>query len=111
MKQYTFSKARLSTAAVSATSESFTYPGTIPSISANGTKNGIVWAIEHTSTSVLHAYEASSLATELYNSSQAANGRDNFGSASHFGVPTITNGKVYVGTTDSVVAFGLLGGK
>jgi hypothetical protein len=111
MKQFTFSKARLSTAAVSATSESFTYPGTIPSISANGTKNGIVWTIEHTNTSVLHAYEATNLATELYNSSQAASGRDHFGTASHFGTPTINNGKVYVGTTGSVAAFGLLGGK
>jgi outer membrane protein assembly factor BamB len=111
LKQFTFSKAKLSTAAVSATSKSFTYPGTIPSISANGTKNGIVWAVEHTNTSVLHAYEASNLATELYNSSQAANGRDHFGTATHFGVPTINNGKVYVGTTGSVAVFGLLGGK
>jgi hypothetical protein len=111
LKQFVFSKARLSSAAKSVTAESFTYPGTIPSISANGTRNGIVWAIEHTNTSVLHAYEASNLATELYNSNQAANGRDNFGTATHFGVPTIINGKVYVGTTDSVVAFGLLGGK
>jgi hypothetical protein len=48
------------------------------------------------------------LSRELYNSSQAGN-RDQFGDASHFGTPTIVNGKVYVGTTNSVVVFGLLG--
>jgi len=111
LKQFTFTTAKLSAAAVSATSETFAYPGTIPSISANGTTNGIVWAIEHSSPSVLHAYDASNLATELYNSSQAAKNRDHFGAASHFGVPMINNGKVYVGTSDSVAVFGLLTAK
>lgn len=68
-------------------------------------------AIEHANPSVLHAYDPTNVDTELYNSNQAANSRDHFGKASHFGVPTISNGKVYVGTTNSVVAFGLLGGK
>jgi hypothetical protein len=86
----------------------FTYPGSTPSVSANGTSNGIVWAIEHKSTSVLHAYKASDLSKELYNSNQAAGNRDHFGSASHFGTPTIVNGKVYVGTTNGVAVFGLL---
>jgi hypothetical protein len=111
LKQFSFTNAKLSGAAVSATTESFEYPGTIPSISANGTTNGIVWAIEHANPSVLHAYSASNLATELYNSNQAANNRDHFGVASHFGVPMINNGKVYVGTSNSVVAFGLLSAK
>jgi outer membrane protein assembly factor BamB len=111
LKQFTFSSAKLSTTAASVTSISYEYPGTIPSISANGTANGIVWAIEHTSPSILHAYDATDLATELYNSNQAVNSRDHFGKASHFGVPTINNGKVYVGTTNSVVVFGLLGNK
>jgi len=71
----------------------------------------MVWAIEHATPSVLHAYDATNLANELYNSTQAANSRDQFGIATHFGVPTIVNGKVYVGTTDSVVVFGLLAGK
>jgi hypothetical protein len=57
---------------------------------------------------VLHAYDATNLATELYNSNQAANSRDQFGSASHFGTPMIVNGKVYVGTTNGVAVFGLL---
>jgi outer membrane protein assembly factor BamB len=111
LKQFTFSNAKLSTTAASATSISYEYPGTIPSISANGNTNGIVWAVEHAKPSILHAYNATNLATELYNSSQAANNRDRLGNASHFGVPTVMNGKVYVGTTTGVVVYGLLGGK
>jgi len=106
---FRFSKAKLSTAPVSVSAESFTYPGSVPSVSANGEAEGIVWAIEHTNPSVLHAYNAGNLAHELYNSNQAANGRDYFGDGSHFGTPMIVNGKVYVGTTNSVVVFGLLG--
>jgi outer membrane protein assembly factor BamB len=106
--QFKFSQAKLSTTAASQSAITFTYPGTTPSVSANGEKEGIVWAIEHASSSVLHAYNASNLADELYNSSQAGS-RDQFGSASHFGTPTIASGKVYVGTTNSVASFGLLG--
>jgi outer membrane protein assembly factor BamB len=106
--QFKFSDARLSTTATSQSAITFTYPGATPSVSSNAATNGIVWAIEHTNTSVLHAYNASNLGLELYNSNQAGS-RDQFGSASHFGTPTIANGKVYVGTTNSVAAFGLLG--
>jgi hypothetical protein len=109
LKQFTFSQAKLSTAAASVTAVSYEYPGTIPSISANGTANGIVWAVEHAKPSILHAYDAGNLANELYNSSQAANNRDRLGNASHFGVPTIMNGKVYVGTITDVAVYGLLG--
>jgi len=112
LKQFTLSDAKLSTEAASTTTETFEYPGTIPSVSANGTTNGIVWALEHsTPNAVLHAYTATNLSTELYNTNQAANDRDHFGEATHFGVPTISDGKVFVGTTDSVVVFGLLGAK
>jgi len=111
LKQFTFSQAKLSTTAASVTSVSYEFPGTIPSISANGTSNGIVWAVEHAKPSILHAYDATNLANELYNSSQAGNNRDRLGNASHFGVPTIMNGKVYVGTTTNVAVYGLLGGK
>jgi hypothetical protein len=103
------SETRLSTSPRSKSAASFTYPGTTPSLSANGSKNGIVWAIEHTDPNdVLHAYDATNLANELYNSNQAGNQRDQFGSASHFGTPLIVNGKVYVGTTNNVTVFGLL---
>ena len=77
-------------------------------MSANANTNGIVWAIEHVTPSVLHAYNALNLAEELYHTNQAANSRDQFGQAAHFGTPTIVNGKVYVGTINSVAAFGLL---
>jgi outer membrane protein assembly factor BamB len=107
--QFRFSKAKLSLTPHSRSAASFTYPGTTPSVSANGASNGIVWAIEHTDPNdVLHAYDATNLANELYNSSQAGNQRDQFGTASHFGTPLIVNGKVYVGTTTNVTAFGLL---
>jgi hypothetical protein len=56
---------------------------------------------------VLHAYDATNLATELYNSSQAANGRDTF-SDNKFITPMIAGGKVYVGTPTGVIVFGLL---
>jgi len=59
-------------------------------------------------TGVLHAYDATSLATELYNSSQASGGRDQFGAGNKFITPMITNGKVYVGTTNGAGVFGLL---
>jgi hypothetical protein len=108
--QFQFSKARLSTLPQSKSAATFNYPGTTPTVSANGSSNSIVWAIEHSDPNdVLHAYNASSLAQELYNSSQAGNNRDQFGSASHFGTPMIVDGKVYVGTINSVVVFGLLG--
>lgn len=95
-------------AMTSQSSNSFFYPGTTPSISANGISNGIVWAVANDSPAVLHAYAASNLSRELYNSNQAANGRDTFGDGNKFIVPTVVNGKVYVGTTDGVAVFGLL---
>ena len=108
--QFRFSKAWLSTSPHSRSVASFIYPGTTPSVSANGTSNGIVWAIEHSDPEdVLHAYNAWNLANELYNSSQARHNRDQFGTASHFGTPMIVNGKVYVGTVNGVAVFGLLG--
>lgn len=106
--QFSFSQAKLSTSPVSKSSATFGYPGSTPSVSANGRTNGIVWAIEHSGPDVLHACNAANLATELYNSNQASGGRDQFGQASHFGTPMIVNGKVYVGTTNSVAVFGLL---
>ena len=67
----------------------------------------IVWAVENGNTGVLHAYDATNLANELYNSNQAANNRDRF-SDNKFITPMIANGKVYVGTPTSVIVFGLL---
>jgi hypothetical protein len=108
LKAFTFTNGMFQATPASHSSHSFGYPGTTPSISANGTSNGIVWASENTSPAVLHAYDATNLATELYNSNQAAAGRDHFGSGNKYIVPTVVNGKVYVGTTNGVGAFGLL---
>jgi len=108
LMHFRFTNAKLSTTPVSKSANSFTYPGSTPAVSANGKSNGIVWAIEHGTPSLLHAYDATALSKELYNSNQASNNRDHFGVASKFGTPVIANGKVYVGTRDGVVAFGLL---
>ena len=106
---FQFSNAKLQTTPVSSTSTVFSYPGATPSISANGSKDAIVWATENTNPAVLHAYDASDLSKELYNSNQAG-ARDHFGAGNKFITPTIANGKVYVGTTSGVGAFGLLSG-
>ena len=108
IRAFQFNKALLAPTPVSLTSHTFPYPGVTPSISSNGTTNGILWAVENTTPAVLHAYSADNLATELYNSTQAAGGRDQFGSGNKFMAPTIVNGKVYVGTPTGVAAFGLL---
>jgi hypothetical protein len=107
LKAFPFQSARLASSS-SQTPGSFGYPGTTPSISANGNANGIVWAAENSSPAVLHAFAATDLANELYNSNQAQNGRDHFGVGNKFITPTIANGQVYVGTTTGVGVFGLL---
>jgi hypothetical protein len=103
---FSVSNAKLSTSTSAESTNSFSYPGTSPSVSANGTSNGIVWAVDN-SGATLHAYDATNL-TELYNSNQAANNRDHFGAGNKFITPTIVNGKVFVGTINSVAVFGLL---
>jgi len=111
IQAFQFSKAVLASAPVSMTGTQFPYPGATPSISANGSANGILWAVENNAPAVLHAYSADNLAHELYNTNQAANGRDQFGAGNKFMVPTIANGKVYVGTPNGVAAFGLRHGR
>jgi len=103
---FQFKQAKLQTSPVAQTPTSFGYPGATPSISANGTNNAILWATENTDPAVLHAYNALTL-QELYNSTQAPNGRDNFGAGNKFITPTVADGKVFVGTQNSVGVFGL----
>lgn len=108
LKAFAIANAKLVTPPGSQSAATFGYPGATPSISANGTLSGIVWAVENNGgTGVLHAYDATNLATELYNSNQAANGRDTF-SDNKFITPMIAGGKVYVGTPTGVIVFGSL---
>jgi hypothetical protein len=107
LKSFSISNGKLSTTPAH-TGASFTYPGVLPSVSANGTSNGIVWAIENTGAAVLHAYAANDVTQELYNSNQASGGRDHFGGGNKFITPMIADGKVFAATTNSVAVFGLL---
>jgi hypothetical protein len=107
VKAFPIVAGKLATAPASQTAIQFPYPGATPAISANGTNNGILWAVENGSPAVLHAYDATNLATELYNSNQASGGRDQF-SGNKFITAMIANGKVFVGTPNSVAVFGLL---
>jgi glucose dehydrogenase len=111
LMSFTFTQARMSAAPSSQSTTIFGYPGTSPVVSANGTANGIVWAAERNTTvgaAILHAYDATNVATELYNSTQAAGGRDSFGAPNRFVTPMVTGGKVFVASTTGIAVFGLL---
>ncbi|HLZ42895.1 MAG TPA: hypothetical protein VKQ11_18155 [Candidatus Sulfotelmatobacter sp.] len=114
LRAFTVSSAGVSTNPVLATTHVFDN-GTSPSVSANGTSNGIVWGLEQTDSPdilpsiqpvVLHAFDATTLA-ELYNSAQAPLSRDKAGPAVKFQVPMVANGKVYVGTSTELDVYGL----
>ena len=105
---YSVSQAMLGTSPSSQTAHSFGGTGTVPSVSSNGTVNGIVWALDY-SAGTFYAFDASDLSKELYDSKQAANKRDSFASVGgHFITPMVDNGRVYFGTGSTVVVFGLL---
>ena len=110
LRAYSVSMAQLATTPSSMTSINFAYPGPAPAISANGSSNGIVWAVEtnYLGIAVLHAYNPANLAQEYYNSTQAANNRDGFGAGNKFMTPVIANGKVFIGTPTGVAVFGEL---
>jgi len=100
---FSITNAELATTPSSESSNSFGYPGATPSISSNGTTNGIVWAIQNgSSTGMLYAYDATNLSNELFSGTFATD------SADKFVTPLIANGKVYVGTPGAVIVFGLL---
>lgn len=101
---------QIQTSFTSATPESFNYPGPTPSVSSNGSNNAIVWIIQTddygSGNAVLRAYDATNLATELYNSNQNQQ-RDQAGGAVKFAVPTVADGMVFVGAVNEVDIYGL----
>ena len=106
------------TTASSRSVTSYPFPGPTPSVSAQGASGGVVWAIDSSrygvpsayglGPAILHAYDAGNLSTELWNSSQAANNRDTAGNSVKFTVPSVANGKVYIGTRTEIDVYGLL---
>ena len=111
LKVFQLSGGLLSNSPTSHSSATFGY-GATPSISANGSSNGIVWVLDSggfrpRSPAILYAYDATDVSRELYNSTLAGD-RDQGGLAVSFGVPTIANGKVYVGGQNQLTVYGLL---
>ncbi len=115
IKAFQFSNGLLSTAPTSVSSTSYSYMGGALAISANNNTNGILWAVERlasyqndlTARGVLHAYDATNLANELYNSSQAGS-RDTLDFAAKYNIPLVANGKVFVANVSELVVYGLL---
>jgi len=108
LKSFTINNAAMTVSSSSTTS--YGYPGATPVVSANGTQNGIVWDLQTDANSssgptILHAYNATNVALELYNSSQNLT-RDNPGGAVKYTVPVVVNGKVYVGAQFALSVFG-----
>jgi len=133
LKQFSFASGHFNTTASSQSGQGFGFPDVSPSVSSQGASNGIVWGIDAglygyaspnaaggincypppvpaacTGPAMLHAYDATNLATEYWNSAQAAGNRDQAGNAVKFVPPTIANGKVYVSTRTEVDVYGLL---
>lgn len=106
LKAFPISNGMLATTPSSQTAARFAFRGCAPSISANGSSNGILWMIELSGT--LRAYDASNLGLEVYNSNQNSD-RDRIGREAYvpFSVPMIANGRVYVGTANQLMVYGL----
>jgi hypothetical protein len=105
LKQYSVTNGTLGGSPVSQNTLSMGGFGTTPSVSSNGTANGILWALAGGD---LYAYDATNVANQFYDSGTAPNGRDTLGGTLKFTTPVITNGKVYVGTSTELDVFGLL---
>ncbi len=110
---YSFVNGVLSSTPTSTTFQQFSYPAPTPSISSNGTTNGIAWVADthdfvDNGPETLYAYDATNLVNLLY-SSAANPTRDNPGSATREVIPTVANGKVYLGASSQFNVYGLLG--
>jgi hypothetical protein len=113
LKDLALEHGQLSTQPVARGTTQFIDPGATPTISANGSRNGIVWVLRSKgwrspdTPAVLYAYDAANVAHELYNSEQNVI-RDRAGFCLRFNIPTVVNGKVYVGAKSQVDVYGLL---
>jgi hypothetical protein len=133
LKQFSFNSVtgQFNPVPASQSTQYYNFPGVSPSVSSQGASNGIVWAVDSSAygyanqnadaadcfqaplpascsgPTVLHAYDAGNLAVEYWNSSMAANRRDQAGNAVKFVPPTIANGKVYVSTSTEIDVYGL----
>lgn len=114
VKAFAVTGSGLSAAPVDAGTHVFPNPGATPAISANGLRDGILWVIETKvwndfdgRPAVLHAYDALHLARELY-SSEMNGARDRAGQTTRFAIPTVANGRVYVGATGEVDVYGAI---
>jgi hypothetical protein len=111
LKQYKLTAGMLTSDPVSESATMFLFPCATVAISSNGLANGIVWILDNleyvsSGPAVLHAYDATDVSRELYNSSQAGS-RDRAGPAVKFTVPTVANGRVYVGTKTELSIYAL----
>lgn len=107
VEAFTLSAGHLSTSPTSQTAAQFAFPGATASVSSQGATAGIVWVLDG-GRGVLLAYDATNLASELYDTDQASGGRDAPGQPVKFAVPTVANGHVYVGTQTELDVYGLL---
>ena len=112
LREYTMSGGQLKVTTF-AREPRYENPGATPAISADGTKNAIVWAITTRTwngserPAVLYAYDAANIARPIYNSEENA-ARDRAANATRFVVPLVVNGHVYFGTRNEVEVYGLL---
>ena len=112
-RHFTFNTTTGMVAFATQSAKIFVYPGPTPSVSSNGSSNGIVWALDNNNLGaqngqIVYAFDATNLANKLWDSTLAANNRDRSGGAVKFTVPTVANGKAYVGGQNSLTVYGLL---
>ena len=116
LKAFQLTNGLLSTAPTSQSAVIYPIRGGSFAVSANGGTNGIIWAVQNNGADpnndtgapgVLFAYDATNLANELYDTSQAG-GRDTLDLAAKFAIPLVANGKVFVAGQTQLIVFGLL---
>jgi len=110
LKQFAIANGAISVPAQSRSSNTYDLRGATPAVSASGTTGGIVWAVDVSAypsgPAVLNAYDATNVSTRIYHS--PSSGTDAAGKSVKFTVPTVANGKVYVGTQGELDVYGLL---